>query len=96
MSPSCETWTPDERLTLELAFGLDAVLAYTQISRTQLSLGRLGGCHVNGHHFTYLPETDELLRTDALVMLRRLRAAKVKAARAASRAAAKAAQSELI
>ena len=96
MNPSCETWTPAEQLALQVQFGFNTVLAYQQISCTQLSLGRFGGCNVNGHRFDYLPHTDELVRADAVKFLRRLRAAEAKAARLTQAQAAQAAQPELI
>lgn len=37
------------------------------VSQTQFSIARYyGGCQYNGDSYTYLPETDELIRDDVL------------------------------
>ena len=39
----------------------------THVSQTQLSIARhYGGIKYNGHHYTYFPESDELIRNDVL------------------------------
>jgi hypothetical protein len=39
----------------------------TNVSMTQLSIARYaGGCSYNGDHYTYFPDTDELVRSDVL------------------------------
>jgi len=37
------------------------------VSQTQFSIARYsGGCTLNGDHYIYLPQTDELIRADVL------------------------------
>ena len=50
------------------------VLGYSGVSRTQLSIARHSGAAViNGRRYTYVAESDELLRDDALAMVRKWR-----------------------
>lgn len=55
-------------------------LGWRDVRFTQLSIARhYGGTTVNGVHYEYIPETDELVRGDIAKMIR---AARKKAARA--------------
>ena len=97
MTPAPSTsWTEQERLLLGIKYGMSTTLAYPNISNSMLSLGRFGGCTVNGMRFVYAPESDELIRIDAAKLIDTMRKAEAKAARAKQREAARAAQSELI
>jgi hypothetical protein len=83
----------DMAATLEGAFPPPYPLIYREVMNTQLSVARFfGGVKLNGHHFTYFPAGDELIRDDVLKWLTKRR----KAARKAEKAAAKAAQGDLI
>lgn len=47
---------------------------YRNVSETQMSIGRFyGGMNINGEHYTYFPETDELVSEYALKVLKGLR-----------------------
>jgi hypothetical protein len=74
-------------------FGDDLTLIIRNVQNTQLSIARMfGAATYNGHHFTYFPAGDELIRDDVLKWLTKRR----EAARKAEKAAAKAAQGDLI
>ena len=57
-------------------FGGSETVAYPNVRMGQLSIARhYGGCEVNGHHFTYNPTDDSLIRDDVLKWLtKRLKA----------------------
>ena len=65
-------FTPDEKLRLSFEpfkFG-DPPIGYMDVSRTQLSIARhYGGCTVQGRHYVYFPEHDELWRDDILALV---------------------------
>jgi hypothetical protein len=65
-------FTPDEKLRLSFepfAPG-DPPIGYMDVSHTQLSLAReSGGCTVQGRHYVYFPEHDELWRDDILALV---------------------------
>lgn len=64
--------TPDEklRLSFEPFTPGDPPLGYMDVSQTQLSIARYsGGCVVNGRHYVYFPQHDELWRDDVLKMV---------------------------
>lgn len=67
--------TLDEWLVLSLDEKLDQkAMAYQGVSYTQLSIAwRYGGAIVNNRHYTYFPETDELIREDVLQAVKKLR-----------------------
>jgi hypothetical protein len=67
--------TLDEWLVLSLDEKLDQkAMAYQGVSYTQLSIAlRYGGATVNNKHYTYFPETDELIREDVLNAVAKLR-----------------------
>ena len=49
---------------------------YRHVSHTQMSIARhYGGMNVNGEKYTYFPQTDELVSTWALKMLKAVRKA---------------------
>ena len=59
---------------LQEHFDRDATIAYRDVSNSLLSLARhYGGTTVNGKHFVYFPETDELIRDDVLAFLHKRR-----------------------
>lgn len=50
-------------------------IGWRDVSYTQLSIARYyGGTNVNGVHYTYIPESDELVRDDVLKMIMKRRA----------------------
>lgn len=58
----------DSKLTRASPFAIRGV------SQTQLSIARhYGGCRYNGASYTYLPETDELIRDDVLRFIEKRR-----------------------
>ena len=63
--------TDDERLRLSFEPWPDGTaLGYADVSRTQLSIARhYGGCTVQGRHYVYFPEHDELWRDDVLALV---------------------------
>jgi hypothetical protein len=73
---------------LELKFGMDANVAYANVSMTQFSIARhYGGIKVNGHHYVYNPTDDSLIREDVFKWLakeikKQEKAAKVQKAKA--------------
>lgn len=65
-------FTPDEklRLSFEPFKPGDPPIGYMNVSRTQLSIARhYGGCTVQGRHYVYFPEHDELWRDDILALV---------------------------
>ena len=65
-------FTPDEklRLSFEPFNPGDPPIGYMDVSRTQLSIARYsGGCTVQGRHYVYFPEHDELWRDDILALV---------------------------
>jgi hypothetical protein len=45
----------------------DEIIAYSNVSNTQLSVARhFGGCNVQGKHFVYNPTDDSLIRQDVI------------------------------
>jgi hypothetical protein len=55
---------------LEDKFGMDANVAYSNVSMTQLSIARhYGGCKVGSHHYVYNPTDDSLIREDVVKWL---------------------------
>ena len=45
----------------------DENIGWRNVSQTQLSIARhFGGTNVNGHHYTYMPVADVLIRSDIL------------------------------
>jgi len=59
----------------------DDNLGWRDIRFTQLSIARhYGGTNVNGVHYTYIPESDELVRDDVLAMVMKRRADALKKA----------------
>ena len=47
-------------------------IGYRDVSHTQLSIARhSGGTTINGKRFTYIPETDELIRDDVLKAIKK-------------------------
>ena len=65
-------FTPDEklRLSFEPFKPGDPPIGYMDVSRTQLSIARFSGCiTVQGRHYVYFPEHDELWRDDILKMV---------------------------
>lgn len=53
----------------------DDNIGWRDISFTQLSIARhYGGTRVNGVHYVYIPESDELVREDVLAMVMKRRA----------------------
>jgi hypothetical protein len=47
---------------------------YRFVSNTQLSIARYyGSMKINGHHYTYMPATDELIRDDVLKIVATMR-----------------------
>lgn len=53
----------------------DDAIGWRGVSNTQLSIARYyGGTKVNGVHYTYIPESDELVRDDVLKMVMKNRA----------------------
>lgn len=53
----------------------DDNIGWRDVSYTQLSIARhYGGTTVNGVHYTYIPESDELVRDDVLAMVMKSRA----------------------
>ena len=74
-------FTPDEKLRLSFEpfkFG-DPPIGYMDVSHTQLSIARhYGGCTVQGRHYVYFPEHDELWRDDILKMVHGWRKAEAK------------------
>lgn len=69
--------TPEDIDPLVVAGKLksDDQLGWRDISMTQLSIARhYGGTTVNGVHYTYIPESDELVRDDVLKMVMKARA----------------------
>lgn len=56
-------------------------IGWRHVSHTQLSIARhYGGTNVNGVHYTYIPESDELVRDDVLAMVMKHRANALKKA----------------
>lgn len=50
-------------------------IGWRNVTYTQLSIARhYGGTNVNGVHYTYIPESDELVRDDVLKMVMKARA----------------------
>lgn len=63
------TQAEKERIALEWV-GRNETLGWTEVSTGMMSLARFsGGTTVQGHHYTYLPEHDELWRDDVLKMV---------------------------
>lgn len=53
----------------------DSSIGWRDVKDTQLSIARhYGGTNVNGVHYTYIPESDELVRDDVLKMVMKARA----------------------
>ena len=77
--------TADERLRLSFEPWPDGdALGYADVSRTQLSIARYSSAAtVNGHRYTYFPETDELWRDDVLALVRKWRKDAARKAKAA-------------
>ena len=73
------TWhaiTDDEILTLGLTTDMHQRSAwlYRDVSQTQLSIARYTmGCKINGESYVYCPPTDELIRSDVLKAVQKLR-----------------------
>jgi hypothetical protein len=66
--------TPEEWVTLALQETGQHEMGYTNVSRTQLSIAmHYGGATVNGAHYTYMPDTDELIREDILTAVDKMR-----------------------
>lgn len=65
----------DEWMILGLDEKLDQkAMAYRHVSQTQLIIARHhGGITTNNRHYTYFPETDELIRDDVLAAVTKLR-----------------------
>ena len=64
--------TPAEKLRLRFhSFPpCDAPIGYMDVRRTQLSIARYsGGITVQGKHYVYFPEHDELWRDDVLALV---------------------------
>ena len=60
-------------------FGVLKHLAFAHVSNTQLSIARhYGGIQFDGHSFTYIPATDELIRDDVLKFIVKQRRAAAK------------------
>lgn len=60
----------DYQEALEYKFGIDANVAYSNVSMTQLSVARhYGGCKINSHHYVYNPTDDSLIREDVVKWL---------------------------
>lgn len=56
----------DFQTELKAKFG-DEVVAYLNVSMTQMSIARhYGGCKVQGKHFVYNPTDDSLIREDVV------------------------------
>ena len=87
------TLTDAERAAVLLMLAPDDEFMFRQVGMGMLSLARYSGAAmVNGKRFTYMREHDELVRDDVLKLVESLR----KAQRKADKAAAKAAQRELL
>jgi len=88
--------TPDEIGWLMLSHGGQQI-AWTGVSRTQLSIARhYGGIVFNGQSYTYMPATDELIRDDVLKLIMKARAAAAKDGESAGKQAAQDAQQNLL
>ena len=77
--------TADEKLRLSFEPWPDgAALGYADVSRTQLSIARhYGGITVQGRHYVYFPESDELWRDDVLALVHKWRKDAARDAKAA-------------
>lgn len=75
----------------------DEVFMHRHVSQSLRSLVRhYGNTSINGVHFVYLPEHDELVRADLIADIARMRRVEAAALRKAQRAAAQAAQVPLL
>ena len=60
---------------LKKQFGASEVIAYPNVSNSQLSIARhYGGTKVNGKEYTYNHEDDSLIRNDVLKFMKKLTA----------------------
>ena len=67
------------RLSFEPFAPGDPPIGYMDVSRTQLSIARhYGGCTVQGRHYVYFPDHDELWRDDVLALVHGWRKASAK------------------
>lgn len=70
LRPSYFTAEERTRLSFEPFAPGDPPIGYMDVSRTQLSIARhYGGCTVQGRHYVYFPESDELWRDDVLKLV---------------------------
>ena len=91
------TLSEAERAYVLATVPTDQVFMHRAVSQTLLSLVRhYGNTNINGVHFVYLPEHDELVRADLLTEIARMRRVEAAALRKAQRAAAQAAQAPLL
>ncbi|MEY2854625.1 MAG: hypothetical protein RL030_1757 [Pseudomonadota bacterium] len=65
--------TPTEGARLLEHFGAAETIRCRNVTSSVLSIARHDGATINGKTFVYLPATDELIRDDALLFLRKLR-----------------------
>lgn len=50
----------------------DAPFGITNVSQSMFSVARhFGGMNFKGHHYIYLPHSDELIRSDVLALIRK-------------------------
>ncbi len=68
--------TDAELLALDLSnLKRDAPFLITGVSQSQFSIARhYGGCTFQGYSYTYLPDSDELIRKDVAKFLKKFRA----------------------
>lgn len=89
-------FTDDEIARLRVTHAGE-VIAYAGVSHTQLSIARhRGGAQLPSGPFTYIPETDELIRDDVLQAVMRDRRTQAREAKRTDAAAASQAQLVLI
>ena len=71
--------TEDELMMIQL-LPTGAPYVISHASQTQFSIARhYGGCKFNGHEYTYVPTTDELIRLDFFKLVTKERKKKAKA-----------------
>jgi hypothetical protein len=62
----------ENKSILKEKFPENEIIAYANVSNTQLSVARhFGGCKVQGKHFVYNTTDDSLIRKDVISFLRK-------------------------
>ena len=91
------TLTDAERAAVQLMLRPDEEFMFRDVSVSQVSIARhRGAATVLGKRYTYILDSDELVRDDVLRLVETIRKLQRKVAREQQREAAKAAQGDLL